>query len=438
MHLDIDAQARPVGDRRDRPGDRQRLAGDREFVIIRPQKIARIFLDIDRRAGHDQMRHRGRGDVPLEIRADRRRQSIGRGKFGDGPRLADAAVLAGVNADHVAALVPRQLARLRHVEADVIGHDRRRRFAPHARHARIVAIGRRLLHKRQPAIGKRADRRDGCVGIPAAVGIDHKRHVRPGRRAHGTHPGNVAFGVAADFDLDRREAGGDKLSRALGRLFRLVGAQREAAANRQRPAGPAQHFVHGLTDGAALDIPAGHFDGCLGEPVMGAHLIHAPVDLARIGRIAADHDRRQDALDDGPCAPHRLTAPARHDRGLAHSLNARVGAQADYEILGNVVPAQRRDHPPLGLERNANRVGLDVRDLHRRLLRVIYLSTPVATVGAMQNDECKMVNVGCPLGTTEPHDESWCPKGTLQLDTILLIIHHFAFSISFPCPSPPA
>ena len=178
------------------------------------------------------------------------------------------------------------------------------------------------------------------------------------------HALDVGRRIAAHLDLDRRETFGHQLAGPRSGMLGLVGAHAESAADRQRPAGSAQEFEDRLAHRFALNVPAGHFQGRLGKPIVSASAVHSPVDFADVRGIAADQLRRQHALDQRLGPPNGLAAPARHDRRLARSFDPRIRQHAHQHIARNRMLPERADHPPLGLDGNANRIGFDVRDFH--------------------------------------------------------------------------
>ena len=94
-------------------------------MVDRPQHVAGVFFDLHVLRCYDQVSHRRGADVQFQIRADGAGHAVRGGEFGDATRLGDAAVLAGVNADDIAACVADQFAGMHQVETHVVGHDLR-------------------------------------------------------------------------------------------------------------------------------------------------------------------------------------------------------------------------------------------------------------------------------------------------------------------------
>ena len=173
--------------RGDRAFDLDGVAGYANFVVVGAQHVAGILFHLHVRRRDYQVGHGGGGDVELEVGADRTGYAVRRGEVDDFFRFANAALLAGVDADHVAALVAHQLLGMCQVEANIVGHYRHARFAAHAGQRRVVAVGRGLLDQGQVAVGQFVHAADGRVDVPAAVGIDGERDVGADRGAHGPH-----------------------------------------------------------------------------------------------------------------------------------------------------------------------------------------------------------------------------------------------------------
>ena len=70
--------------------------------------------------------------------------------------------------------------------------------------------------------------------------------------------------------------------------------------------------------------------------------------------------RREHALDHGPCAPHGLAAPARHDGCLAHPFDAASVPSRTIKNSDTSCRPRAEIMLPLGLQRNSDRIGFDV------------------------------------------------------------------------------
>src|SRR5688572_19393364 len=121
------------------------------------------------------------------------------------PRLADASVLAGIEADRVAALVANQLLRVNQVEAAFVGQDLAACFAANVGHGGIVAGRGRLFNEREPTIGQRAHAVNRGGGVPTAVGVDDQIGFGANRFADDAHALHVVLGPASHLDFNGGE-----------------------------------------------------------------------------------------------------------------------------------------------------------------------------------------------------------------------------------------
>ena len=198
--------------------------------------------------------------------------------------LAMPALLAGIEAEDVAALLGDQLAGLDLVEAAFVRQDLLAGPCAELPQARVVAPRQRLLDQRQPALGELVQAREGCGFVPAAIGVDRQGDVRADRGADGLDAGDVLDRVGPDLDLDRVEPRRHQRGRHAPSHVGLVGPQREPVPHGQRAAGPAQQLVDRLPGGAAGNVPAGHLEGRLGEPVVDRDGVEPAVDLVDLPR----------------------------------------------------------------------------------------------------------------------------------------------------------
>jgi len=119
-----------------------------------------------------------------------------------------------------------------------------------------------------------------------------------------------------------------------------------------------------------VKIPTGHFQRALGEPVVRDCVVHPPIDLDNVGRIAPDQQRPQHAIDHRPRGPHAFAAPPGRNSGFARALDPRIGQNPHQQIARHAVLPQRADHPPRRLDRDFNRISFNVRDFHAG--RILY------------------------------------------------------------------
>src|SRR5688572_17962429 len=99
------------------------------------------------------MSHSRGADIELKIRPDRTSHSVTLGKLCNQSRFADTALLARVKINDVAAFIADQLARVDHIETDVIRHDWWLGFTAHASERSIVSVCSRLFDECDPAVG---------------------------------------------------------------------------------------------------------------------------------------------------------------------------------------------------------------------------------------------------------------------------------------------
>ena len=225
LSIHFNAQSRQRGECRERPFDHERVPGDRDLVVVRSQHVAGETFDLHVRRRDDEVQHRGRPDIPLQVRANRTRDPMLCGEVCDLAALPDSAVLARIEADRIAAFVTNQFLRVDQVEATFVGENRRAGLAAHTCQPRVVSRWDRLFDQRQVAVTQLANAADRGLDIPAAVRVDGQSDVGADRVAHDSHPLDIARRIDTHFDLDRREARRDQLTRAASSTLGIVSSQ---------------------------------------------------------------------------------------------------------------------------------------------------------------------------------------------------------------------
>ena len=235
------------------------------------------------------MAHRRGADVPFQVRADAAGDAVRR-RNRRSARLADAAVLAGVDVDDVAA--PCEPARGR-----APGRSTCRRPSPAAG---LAADAARSPRNRRRASAARPGRcRQSARLLMQAMAVSpsqpqlasmSRADVRSDGLADRTDAGSIVAGVAADLHLDRVEA---RRPPALGRRAGRARDRRRPSRSGSEPARPHSGRRAARTPACPRpcpDVPAGHLDGGLGEPVVPADRVHPAVNLVD---GAADRSRAQ-------------------------------------------------------------------------------------------------------------------------------------------------
>ena len=338
--------------------------GQSSFVVLRAQHVPRPRFDPHVRAPHHQVRHRRRPHIPLQVRPNAARHPVPAGELHNLFRPRNPPVLPRVDADHVAAVVPNQFLGINQVKAHVISHDGQPHFPTELRDPRKIPVGGWLFDQRNPQGLHPLHRRDRRWHGPPAIRIDHDVGFRANRLPHHPDPLHVGVGIAPHLDLDGGEPLGDQFQGPRAGSGRIIGPHAEAAADGAVPRGPAQQFVDRLSRPLPRQVPARHLDRRTGEPVVPRGEFQPAIDRRDVGRVQPQDRRAQQVVDHRLRPPDRLATPARHDRRFADPLEAVVGHHPHQHIVRDNVLAQRGHHPPGRLERDADGVGLDVRDLH--------------------------------------------------------------------------
>ena len=145
----------------------------------------------DRDVGHRRRRH-----LALQVAADGAGDARRLREPGNRLGRPDAAVLAGVEAQHVGGVVADHRQGVLRREDTFIRHDRQTALAANLGHRDMVAALGRLLEQRDLKLLEAPRRPHRLLDGVAAVGIHGQQRVRPDGLPDGLEPGHVQRGCS--------------------------------------------------------------------------------------------------------------------------------------------------------------------------------------------------------------------------------------------------
>ncbi len=320
-------------------------------------------MAVDGRVGQCQVQHGCGGDAQFQVAAD------GTGDSGLPRQACDpscggqTAVFAGVDGQDVDGLVPDQLHGIRFGETTFVGHDRNARLASQFGHRLWVSGGDRLFGELNVEVFE-CRHHATCRGVvPAAVGIEADRHIRPGQVADCRESVQVARFVQPHLDL---QAVGSPVEETTGQADGLVGLEgSDDHLDRDRLADLAtQQVVDRCVFGLAGQVPDGHFDSGLGERIVPDHLVDAFPRQVGLAWIQSDHGSGNQLIDRCQATGSGFAAPARSQRGFAEADQPGVGFDLDDHIRRGDVFAVSRLGGQFGDQWHVDRRCGDSGDLH--------------------------------------------------------------------------
>ena len=227
---------------------------------------------------------------------------------GDLLRRPDAAVLAGIKAQHVGGPGTDDLQGILRREDAFVGHDRDAAATPHLGHGGVVAAARRLLEQGHVQLLQTRRRPDGLLDRVAAVGIDRQPDVGPDGLAHGragvprrrgmsSRPTLTLIARQPRSTMRRARWAASSGSTAPTTNFRRMpgSAPRPTSppGRGEMPGPPAEQLVDRHAEGLPLQIEQGHLQGPLGEAVAEGDPLQAVRDPFHVERVGPDEQRGQ-------------------------------------------------------------------------------------------------------------------------------------------------
>ena len=214
----------------------------------------------------------------------------------------DAADLGDARLHVVHLGAPDQRFEIRHRAAALAGRDRDAAFGAHPRHA-VVVLGRpyRLLEPEEVVRRHALGHRNGFVGCPGTIGVDHQLDLGADDAARRRH-----FGLGDLVQLDARIT---LLKGVRGVALDEVGlaVAQQARIDRHALGGlAAQHAIERLAGDLAGDIPQRDVEAGqrIGDRPVARRIVELALQVAHqaadVARIAAERERRHQIGERSP------------------------------------------------------------------------------------------------------------------------------------------
>ena len=274
-----------------------------------------------------QVQHRRRADAQLEVAADMAGNPGGLGDVSDLDRRGDAAVLAGIDADHVGRVGTQDVPGVGEREDALVDHDR--------------DTGRR----RSEAIASVSPGAIGCSATSRLNGRSRSSAIRavvtfqpqlasivigisgPATSRTALHPREVAGQVEPDLHLQASHAPAQELLGQRPDARQVEGPDHHLGRDDVADLA-AQKLIDRHAQRLAGDVPERHLDGGLGERIELDQEIHQLAERRDLGRIGTHQGRPDQVVERRDAALARLAAPERRDGRLAQPDQAVIGMNA--------------------------------------------------------------------------------------------------------------